>query len=130
MPKKVLIVEDYEDTRQFMRVLLESSGYQVFEAEDGIEAIDIFKKIQPDLVLMDMSLPMVDGITTTKAMKEFNQHFQVPIIALTAFGQSYREKALEAGCDDFLAKPVDFNELRAILNQYLAADQKEEASIS
>lgn len=121
MQKKVLIVEDYEDSRSFMKFLVESYGYQVIEAADGIEAVDRFKNFHPDLVLMDISLPTVDGLTATKVIRGFNDSQNVPIIAVTAFGQSYYKKALEAGCDDLIDKPVDFDTLEPVLNQYLAA---------
>ena len=121
MAKKVLVVEDYEDTRDFMKFLLESYGYQVIEAADGIEAIDRVKQQQPDLVLMDISLPVVDGLSATKAIREFEADDKVPIIAVTAFGKSFYKKAIEAGCDDLIDKPVDFDVLEPILSQYLAA---------
>ena len=121
MPKKkVLIVEDYEDSRSFMKFLVESYGYQVVEAADGIEAIDRFRQQQPDLILMDISLPMVDGLTATKTIRKFDEASKLPIIAVTAFGKSYYEKAIEAGCNDLIDKPLDFQTLEPILNQYLA----------
>lgn len=119
MPKKILIVEDYEDTRGFMRILLESYGYQVIEANDGIEAIDKVKRFHPDLILMDISLPFVDGLTATRAIREFDAESKVPIIALTAFGKSFYDKAIEAGCDDLINKPFDIDRLEPILNRYL-----------
>lgn len=119
MPKKVLIVEDYEDSRNFMKFLIESYGYQVLEAADGIEAVDRFKQQQPDLILMDISLPTVDGLTATKTIRGFDGSEKLPIIAITAFGKSYYQQAIEAGCNDLLDKPVDFDTLEPILNQYL-----------
>jgi len=120
MSKKVLIVEDYEDTREFMKILLESYGYKVIEAADGIEAIDRVKQHHPDLILMDISLPLVDGLTATRAIREFEADQKVPIIAVTAFGQNYYKKAIEAGCNDLIDKPVDFDTLEPILSSYLA----------
>ncbi len=121
MAKKVLIVEDYEDTREFMKILLESYGYRVIEAADGIEAIDRVKQYHPDLILMDISLPVVDGLTATRAIREFDeQSRRVPIIAVTAFGKNYYKKAIEAGCNDLIDKPVDFDSLEPILRSYLA----------
>ena len=118
--KKVLIVEDYEDTREFMKILLESYGYKVIEAADGIEAIDRVKQFHPDLILMDISLPVVDGLTATRAIRAFDADSQVPIIAVTAFGKNYYKKAIEAGCNDLIDKPVDFDSLEPILRSYLA----------
>jgi CheY-like chemotaxis protein len=122
MPKKVLIVEDYEDTREFMKFLLETYGYQVIEATDGIEAIDRVKQQHPDLVLMDISLPVVDGLTATRAIREFDKGTKkLPIIAVTAFGKYHYQKAIDAGCNDLIDKPIDFDVLEPILNQYLSA---------
>lgn len=120
MSKKVLVVEDYDDSREFMKFLLESYGYTVIEAADGLEAVDKVKRCHPDLVLMDISLPLVDGLTATRAIREFDkQKEKLPIIAITAFGRDYRRKAIEAGCDDLIDKPVNFEELEPILHHYL-----------
>lgn len=119
MPKTVLIVEDYDDSRSFLKFLIESCGYQVIEASDGIEAVDRFKKFHPDLILMDISLPMVDGLTTTKAIRKFAGSKYIPIIALTAFGKLYYERAIEAGCDELIDKPVDFEMLEPVINKYI-----------
>ena len=120
MVKKVLIVEDYEDTREFMKFLLETYGYHVLEATNGIEAVDRMKQGHPDLILMDISLPVVDGLTATRAIREFEGTSKVPIIAITAFGKNYYTKAMEAGCNDLIDKPVDFDVLEPILDHYLA----------
>jgi CheY-like chemotaxis protein len=120
MPKKVLVVEDYEDTREFMKFLLETYGYDVIEASDGIEAIDSVKRQHPDLVLMDISLPVVDGLTATRAIREFDTGAKkLPIIAVTAFGKYHYQKAIDAGCNDLIDKPIDFDVLEPILNHYL-----------
>ena len=118
--KKVLIVEDYDDTRDLMKFLVESYGYQVIEAADGIEAVDKVKSLHPDLILMDISLPVVDGLTATKVIREFDTAAKLPIIAVTAFGKAYYEKAIAAGCNDLIPKPLDFDTLEPIINQYLA----------
>ena len=119
MSKKVLIVEDYDDTQSFMKFLLESKGFQVVEATDGIEAVEKVKQQSPDLVLMDISLPVVDGLAATRAIREFNNSGKLPIVAVTAFGKSYYNQAIEAGCDDLINKPLDFDALESVFNQYL-----------
>jgi CheY-like chemotaxis protein len=119
MAKTVLIVEDYDDTREFMKILLESYGYIVIEAADGIEAIDRVKQYHPDLILMDISLPVVDGLTVTRAIRDFAADSHVPIIAVTAFGKTYYNKAIEAGCNDLIQKPIDFDSLEPILRTHL-----------
>jgi CheY-like chemotaxis protein len=120
MPKTVLIVEDYADTRTMMKYLLQSYGYAVTEASDGQEAVTKVKESKPDLILMDLSLPNMDGLTATQIIRKFDGFSKIPIIAVTAYGNSYYRQALEAGCDDLINKPLDFNNLEPILNQYLA----------
>ncbi len=120
MSKKILVVEDYEDIRSFMKYLLEDRGYQVYEAGDGIEAFDKFKQEHPDLILMDISMPQVDGLTATRAIRELEADgVHIPIIAVTAFGKLYYRKAIEAGCDELIDKPVDFDSIESVLHQYL-----------
>lgn len=122
MPKKVLIVEDNEDTRGFMKFLVESYGYQVVEAADGIEALERFKRQDPDIILMDVSLPFVDGLTAAKAIREIDLSKRVPIIILTALGKSCYEQAIAAGCDDFLSKPLDLDALQPLMEKYLKTE--------
>ena len=121
MPKKVLIVEDYSDTRAMMKYLLEGYGYQVLEAVNGQEAVDSARHNLPDLILMDLSLPVMDGLTATQMIRKFDDSAKIPIIAVTAYGNSYYRQALEAGCDDLINKPLDFCNLEPILKQYLAS---------
>jgi two-component system cell cycle response regulator DivK len=119
MPKTVLIVEDYDDSRSYIKFAVESYGYQVIEACDGLEAIDRFKQFHPDLILMDISLPVVDGLTTTKAIREFDGVHHIPIIAVTSFGNLYYKQAIEAGCDELISKPVDIELLAPIIDKYI-----------
>jgi len=118
MKRKILVVEDYEDTRIFMKFLLESYGYQVMEAADGYEAIEAIKDHFPDLVLMDIALPVMDGLTATKTIRKFKEGSGVPIIAVTAHGKQFYQKAIEAGCNDLIEKPIDFDEFENVINQY------------
>lgn len=119
MAKVILVVEDYEDARGYMRHLLEECGYDVIEAVDGIEAVEFFKKSHPDLILMDISLPVVDGLTATKAIRQSPQGKEIPIIAITAFSNLYLEKALEAGCNELIGKPFDIDSLEIKIKNYL-----------
>lgn len=119
MNKTILIVEDYEDVRSLMKFLIESYGYQVVEAADGLEAIENFRQQFPDLVLMDISMPKMDGLTATKAIREFEGASKIPIIAVTAHGKLFYEQAIAAGCDALINKPVDFDNFEVFLNQYL-----------
>ncbi len=119
MGKTVLIVEDYADTRAMMKYLLQGFGYFVIEAADGAEAVERAKNNSPDLILMDLSLPNIDGLTATQMIRKVDGFGKIPIIAVTAYGNSYYRRAIEAGCDDLINKPLDFDNLEPILNQYL-----------
>lgn len=120
MSKTVLIVEDYVDIRNMMKFLLQGYGYQVLEAADGNEAVESVRKTVPDLILMDLSLPNMDGLTATQIIRKITGLGKVPIIAVTAYGNSYYRRAIEAGCDDLINKPLDFDKLEPLLEQYLA----------
>lgn len=120
MTKKVLVAEDYADTRAMMRYLLQHFGYEVFEAADGKEAVEKTRETTPDLILMDISMPIMDGLTATQMIRQLEGGGKIPIIAVTAYGKSYYRQAIEAGCDDLINKPLDFDNLQPILEQYLA----------
>ncbi len=118
--RRVLLVEDFEDSRFSLSKLLEIEGYEVLEASDGEQAIKIAINDRPDLILMDLSLPIVDGLNATKQIREHMG--SVPIIALTAHDLTdYQNKARDAGCTDYITKPIDFDKLIDILSKYLPA---------
>lgn len=105
---RILLVEDNPDNRNIYRVILEHTGYTVVEATDGEEALRAAREEGPDLILMDLSIPKMNGLEVTRILKNDSATRHVPIIALTAFAMaSDRLKAAEAGCDGYLAKPVE-----------------------
>ncbi|TMV47005.1 response regulator [Paenibacillus mesophilus] len=109
---KILLVEDNEMNRDMLSRRLMRKGYQVLEAIDGRQGIEMASNELPDLILMDMSLPEIDGWEATKRIKQSPGTRHIPVIALTAHAMSSdRERALDAGCDDFDTKPVDWNRL-------------------
>lgn len=109
---KILLVEDNEDNRDMLSRRLERKGFSVSLAVDGEEGVSKAKAELPDLILMDMSLPVMDGWEATKSLKGIPETENIPVIALTAHAMSSdREKAIEAGCDDYDTKPVDFQRL-------------------
>jgi two-component system cell cycle response regulator DivK len=111
--KKILVVEDIDLSRELVVQLLEES-YQVIEAVNGQEGLDVAEQERPDLILMDLSLPVVDGWEATRRLKAHDELKSIPIIALTAHAMvGDEEKALAAGCDDYLVKPIDEKELYA-----------------
>jgi CheY-like chemotaxis protein len=120
MSKTVMIVEDYADTRTMMKLLLEWYGYHVVEASDGFEAVEKSVQYHPDLILMDLALPIMDGATATKLIREIEGFERVWIIALTGFGNTSFEKAIEVGFDDVLVKPLHFENIEPLLTHYLS----------
>jgi CheY-like chemotaxis protein len=118
---KILLVEDNEMNRDMLSRRLERRGYEVIIAVDGKQGCDIARLEKPDLILMDMSLPVMDGWEATRQLKNWPETNTIPIIALTAHAMAGdREKALAAGCDDYDTKPVEFprllDKIQTILN--------------
>jgi CheY-like chemotaxis protein len=109
---KILLVEDNEMNRDMLSRRLERRGYQVVMALDGQQGVDLARSEKPDLILLDMSLPVLDGWEAARQLKADEQTRAIPVIALTAHAMSGdREKALESGCDDYDTKPIDLNRL-------------------
>ena len=120
--KKILLVEDNELNRDMLSRRLSRHGFNVSTAEDGESAIVKAEQLQPDLILMDLSLPVLDGWAATRALKALGATQSIPVIALTAHAQRCDlESALTAGCVDFDTKPVDFERLLLKINSLLAA---------
>lgn len=118
----VLVVEDFEDNRFMMRRLLEMSNYRVIEAVNGLEAVKVAENEHPDLILMDLSLPLLDGLAATRRIREKEELRAVPIIAVSAHDTAdFRTDALTAGCNDYVTKPIDFDKLEVLLNRLLSA---------
>jgi two-component system cell cycle response regulator DivK len=119
-PLTVLLVEDTEDNRFMMRRLLEMAGYHVIEAMNGEEAVKLAKTGSPRLILMDLSLPVIDGLAATRLIRKLPELESVPIIAVSAHDTSdFQSEAIEAGCNSYVTKPIDFNELEELIAQLL-----------
>ena len=117
---KILLVEDNEMNRDMLSRRLEMEAYKVEFAVNGQEAIDKALSIKPDLILMDLNLPLINGWDATRAIKTRSETAHIPVIALTAHAFTEdREKALAAGCDDYDTKPVDFKRLQQKMNKFL-----------
>jgi CheY-like chemotaxis protein len=120
MPK-VLLVEDNEENRDALSRHLRRKGYEVLIAVDGRGGVDVAREETPDLILMDMSLPVLDGSQATQQLKAAPETRGIPIIALTAHAMAGdRERVLEAGCDDYDTKPIEFSRLLAKIEAALA----------
>ncbi len=118
---RILYVEDNEDNVYMLKRRLERKGYTVFVAENGQRALDMVTSVAPSLILMDLSLPILDGWETTRRLKSVPQTSDIPIIALSAHTMSGdREKALAAGCDEYDTKPVEFQRLLGKIQQLLS----------
>ena len=116
----VLLVEDTEDNRFMMRRLLEMAGYQVIEATNGEEAVELAGSEHPQLILMDLSLPVIDGLAATRAIRKLDGLGQVPIVAVSAHDSSdFQAEALAAGCNGYITKPIDFSELETLIARLL-----------
>ena len=123
MPK-VLLVEDNEMNRDMLSRRLTRRGFEVVFAADGQQGVDLARSEKPDIILMDMSLPLMDGWETTRRIKADGTMRRIPVIGLTAHAMSGdREKAIEAGCDDYDSKPVEIDRLLGKINRLLNGDE-------
>ena len=119
-PVTVLLVEDTEDNRFMMRRLLEMTGYRVVEAMNGEEAVRLAETELPGVILMDLSLPVIDGLAATRLIRNLPKCNKTPIIAVSAHDSSdFQSDALQAGCDSYITKPIDFNELEELIAKML-----------
>jgi len=120
MNKTILVVEDQEDNRQILRDLLASAGFRMIEAHDGQQALTVARSERPDLILMDIQLPIVDGYEATRNIKHDPELRHIPVIAVTSYALSGDEKkAVEAGCNAYVAKPFSTRYLLAKIGQFL-----------
>ncbi len=121
--KLFLLVEDFEDSRFMMRRLLEMAGYAVIEASDGEQAVALAISEQPELILMDLSLPKLDGLAATRQIRQFKEARNTPIVAISAHDSpESRTEALAAGCDEYVTKPIDFDQLGEVLKHFLSPE--------
>jgi two-component system, cell cycle response regulator DivK len=120
MTKRILVIEDTEDNRQIVRDLLESAGYELIEALDGLEGVAAAERENPDLILMDIQLPGIDGYEATRRIRAIPALAKVPIIAVTSYALSGDEaKTRAAGCDGYVAKPFSPRQLLAKIREFL-----------
>lgn len=116
----ILVVEDSDDTRYFMRLALEDLGYLIIEAEDGAQAVTLAENERPDIILMDLSLPVMDGLAATERIRASTKLAGVPVIAVTAHQETdFRNDAKAAGFDAYVTKPVDIDFLNELIQGLL-----------
>jgi two-component system, cell cycle response regulator DivK len=117
----VLVVDDFADARLTLKHLLQTRAYRVLEATNGQEAVELVQRTCPDLILLDLNMPKMDGLEAAKRIRESDKACrQVPIIAITAYDTyGMKDAALEAGCDDYVVRPIDFEQLDRVLSRHL-----------
>ena len=117
----ILVVEDYEDASLAMRLALEDQGYRILEASDGEQAVEVAARQHPDIILMDLQLPVLDGLDATRRIRAVPELQETVIVAITAHNEGdYRARALAAGCNAFVSKPIDFDWLKDLLPNLLS----------
>jgi CheY-like chemotaxis protein len=117
----VLVIEDDRDIRELFRLTLETAGYRVLEADNGLDGFEAADRHEPDAILIDMSMPVLDGCQVTRLIRQNPRLSAIPIIACTAYNRwEWRGKSILAGCTDFLTKPVDPRKLLSMLSRYLS----------
>lgn len=119
MRKRVLVAEDFADVRRMMKQYFERDGFDVLEASDGFEAVQKAVEEHPDLIIMDIAMPVMDGIQATTAIRQHQELADVPIVALTAYSDFYCERAIDVGCNEIVPKPVDFSRLQPVVQSYV-----------
>ena len=116
----ILVVEDYEDTSLTMRLALEDRGYRILEASDGAAAVELAGRERPDIILMDLSLPVMDGLEATRQIRSNPEMKETVVVVVTAHSDpDHRTRALAAGCNAFVTKPIDFEWLNELLTNLL-----------
>ena len=118
--KKILVVEDDEKNMYLIRFILQDKGFEVIEARDGAAGVELAVKEKPDLIIMDIQLPVLDGYEATKRIKANKETKDIPVIALTSYAMpGDREKSLDAGCDSYITKPIKRKSLMAEVEKLL-----------
>jgi CheY-like chemotaxis protein len=117
-----MVVDDYDLNRELLSVFLSARGYNVIEACNGLEAVKIATSVFPDLIIMDLSMPVMDGFGAVRILRELPEIREVPIVACTAHDTStHRDLAIREGFNEFLTKPIDFNQLNNVVDRFLKA---------
>ncbi len=119
--RTILLVEDFDDTRLMMKLWLTRNGYRVVEAETGEEAINAAKRELPDLIIMDVMMPGMNGLDATQRIREYQPLSRTPIVAVSAYGaDEYRSLAIDAGCNEYVSTPFDPNVLAELIRKLIA----------
>ena len=121
---KILLVEDFDDTRLMMKMWLEKRGYHVIEAETGEKAITLAQREAPDLIIMDVMMPGMNGLDATQRIRQYQALRRTPIVAVSAYGANeYRSLAIQAGCNEYVSTPFEPNALAELIKNLLAGGE-------
>ena len=120
-PRTILIVDDFDDTRLLLRTWLQKKGFHVVEAENGNRAVAAAERVRPDLIIMDVEMPELDGLAATRKIRELTGFASVPIVAVSAYGaDQHRDHALAAGCNEYISTPFEPDELERLIRKLLS----------
>ena len=118
--RTILVVDDFDDTRLLLRTWLRKKGYQVIEAENGNEAVAKARESNPDLIIMDVEMPELDGLAATRKIRTLKDSTELPIVAVSAYGADlFRQQALDAGCNDYMSTPFEPDELERLIGSLI-----------
>lgn len=127
---KILLVEDFDDTRLMMKMWLEKRGYRVVEAETGEEAITLAQQEAPDLIIMDVMMPGMNGLDATQRIRQYQALRRTPIVAVSAYGaDEYRRLALDAGCNEYVSTPFEPVALAELITSLLATTASSDPNV-
>ena len=119
-PRTILVVDDFEDTRLLLRTWLQKKGYRVIEAENGQQAIDEATSNQPDLIIMDVEMPELDGLSATRQIRTLANSEELPIVVVSAYGaDQFRDDALAAGCNEYVSTPFEPDHLEKLIKSLI-----------
>jgi len=116
MSKKILIVEDNPQNMKVMQLTLRPLGHEIFEATDGEQGVEVARRERPDLILMDVQLPKMNGLDATRAIRSYDELKRTQIVAITAYARKAdKDKAIAAGCDAYISKPINTRDVRGVV---------------
>ncbi len=116
----ILVVDDFDDTRLLLKTWLERKGFKVVEAENGNQAVATAQQVRPDLIIMDIEMPELDGLAATRRIRSLKELDDVPIVAVSAYGaQQFRANALAAGCSEYVSTPFEPDDLEKVIRSFL-----------
>ena len=118
--RTILVVDDFDDTRLLLKTWLEKKGFNIVEAENGNQAVSLAQQVRPDLIIMDMEMPELDGLAATRKIRSIRELDGIPVLAVSAYGaQQFRAEALAAGCSEYVSTPFEPDNLEQVINSFL-----------